>query len=195
MWAAALTALLAVISFGIAFATPPRSGPSCTFDACVEYPFTEISAFFPRDYLWMLPATLLLPAFLLLLSCIHYVARPSRRPFTLTAIVLAAISGAVIGADYFIQLTVIQPSVLRGETDGLSLWSQYNPHGIFIALEAFGYLVMALALAASGVAFAGGGLERVVRWLFWEPASSQQWRWSCWLSRTVTMSSTSSRSR
>jgi hypothetical protein len=43
---------------------------------------------------------------------------------------------ALIAGDYFIQLTVVQPSVLQGKVDGLLLWSQYNPHGIFIALEA-----------------------------------------------------------
>jgi hypothetical protein len=29
---------------------------------------------------------------------------------------------------------------MNGETDGLSILTQYNPHGIFIALEEIGYL-------------------------------------------------------
>lgn len=165
--AAALTAILAVVSFGIAIATPPRSGPSCTGDACVGYPYTDIISFFPRDYLWMFPATLLVFAFVLLAVCIHYGADEARRPLTLTGVVLAGVSAALIGTDYFIQLTVIQPSLLQGETDGLSLFSQYNPHGVFIALEALGYLLMCAAMGLLAPGINGTGrITRVARWTF-----------------------------
>jgi hypothetical protein len=33
----------------------------------------------------------------------------------------------------------MQPSLLKGETEGLTLFLQYNPDGIFIALEDLGY--------------------------------------------------------
>ena len=69
--------------------------------------------------------------------------------------------------DYGLQLTVVQPSLLRGETEGLSLFSQYNPHGIFIALENVGYLAMSLALLLVGLALrVSGRAERALRWLF-----------------------------
>ena len=48
--------------------------------------------------------------------------------------------------DYFVQLVVIQPSLHAGEADGISLLTQYNPHGLFIALEELGYLLMSLSL-------------------------------------------------
>jgi hypothetical protein len=38
------------------------------------------------------------------------------------------------------------PSLLKGEVGNLSLLSQYNPHGLFIALEDTSYLIMAVAL-------------------------------------------------
>jgi hypothetical protein len=50
-------------------------------------------------------------------------------------IVFATISCTLLVGDYFIQISVIQPSLLKGETDGIALLTQYNPHGIFIALE------------------------------------------------------------
>ncbi len=166
-WAGLTTAALSALAFAVAFATPPRSGPNCTLDECVSYPYTDIAPHFPRDYLWMFPATLVLFAFLAFVVCMHYYAPPARRPFTLIATALAAIAAALIAADYFIQLTVVQPSVLQGEVDGLSLWSQYNPHGIFIALEALGYLLICAALACSAPAFGGvRRLERAIRWLF-----------------------------
>jgi hypothetical protein len=70
-------------------------------------------------------------------------------------------------ADYFLQLAVIQPSVLAGEADGISLLTQYNPHGIFIALEELGYLLMSASLACMALTLSSATrLERVVRWLF-----------------------------
>jgi hypothetical protein len=58
-------------------------------------------------------------------------------------------------------------SLLRGELAGLSLLSQYNPHGVFIALEDIGYLMMSAALLfAAGVFTRRRRLERAVRRLF-----------------------------
>lgn len=113
------------------------------------------------------PATLLLFSFLVLVVCIHGRADEGRKPFTLTALVLAAISVTILSSDYFVQLSVIQPSVLRGETDGIALLSQYYPHGVFIALEELGYLLMSAALLFATPAFvAPGRLNALLPWLF-----------------------------
>ena len=45
------------------------------------------------------------------------------------------------------QLRFAQPAVLTRELDGLSPWTQYNPHGVFIALEDAGYVLMGVAFA------------------------------------------------
>jgi hypothetical protein len=43
----------------------------------------------------------------------------------------------------------------------------YNPHGIFIALEDAGYLMLSVAFLGAGLAFVRRTrLERVLRWLF-----------------------------
>lgn len=168
--AAALTLLLTLVSFAMAFLTPPRSGPSCSFDECVGSPYTDIAEYFPRDYLWMFPATLVPFVFLVLLVCVHYYAPPGRQPFTMIALLFASMASVIIATDYFIQLTVIQPSVIAGESDGLSLFSQYNPHGVFIALEAIGYLVMTAALLFTAPVFTGrSGIQRTLPWLFGLP--------------------------
>jgi hypothetical protein len=70
-------------------------------------------------------------------------------------------------SDYFLQLAVIRPSVLAGEADGASLLAQYNPHGIFIALEELGYLLMGASLACMAATLSRANrLERAIRWLF-----------------------------
>jgi len=89
--AALLTVLLAVIAFAMAVTTLPRSGPSCTFDVCVSYPYTDIAQYYPRDYLWMIPATLVLFPFLALVASLYGYASEERKSFGLVAISFAAI--------------------------------------------------------------------------------------------------------
>ena len=55
---------------------------------------------------------------------------------------------------------MIQPSVLRGESDGVAMLSQFNAHGLFIALEEVGYLAMSLSFLCLAFAF-----RRWLRWL------------------------------
>ena len=66
--------------------------------------------------------------------------------------------------DYAIQLAVLQPSLVKGEAGALSLFSQYNPHGVFIALEDIGYLVMGVSFGFAAAAVARvDRLHRAVR--------------------------------
>jgi hypothetical protein len=165
-WSAVLMTVMAFVSFGIGIATPPHSGPSC-LSACIFYPFANAVSFFPRDYFWMVPGIFLTPLFVVLMACIHNSAGEDEKIFSLIGLSFALVSAAVITMDYFIQLTVMQPSLLQGEMDGLALFSQYNPHGIFIALEELGYLMLALAFFFAALVFTQvGRLEQSIRWVF-----------------------------
>jgi hypothetical protein len=165
-WAAFGTGLTTIIAFGIALATPPLSGPLCAA-GCFSYPYHNVAARFPRDYYWMFPAmgaTLMYVAFMLGL---HARARPERRLVAQFALALSVMAALTIVGDYFVQLAVVQPSLLAGETDGVSLLIQYNPHGVFIALEELGYLLMSASLAAMALSLSSDTrMERVVRRLF-----------------------------
>ena len=169
-WTAILVAVAAVAALALGVTTPPRSGPFCTLDVverCVEYPYTDVAAYIPRDYLWMYPAILLGPLFVVLVICIQQAAAVRKTIFGQVAVVFAAIAGAVLFVGYFIQLTVMQPSLLKGEVEGLSLFSQYNPHGVFIALEDIGYVLMGAAFLFLAPLFDGSSrLERGLRLLF-----------------------------
>jgi hypothetical protein len=164
-WIAILTAALAVITFAVGVTTPPRSGPFCA-GSCITYPYTDAAAFVPRDYLWMYPASLLAVIVVVLMTCIHQCAPDDRKIWNLIGLSFASVSAAVILIDYSVQLAVVQPSLVEGETAFLSLWSQYNPHGIFIAFEDLGYLMMAVAFLFVAGVFRGSGLGRALRWLF-----------------------------
>jgi hypothetical protein len=110
---------------------------------------------------------LLTPLFVVLAGCIHACTHRSRRVFSLIGLCFASISAAIVTVDYFIQLQVLEPSLIKGESDVLVLFSQYNPHGIFIALEDLGYLMLCVAFLFSGAALSHTSrLGRAIRWTF-----------------------------
>lgn len=150
-WVAALTALTTSVSFLLAVFTLPRSGPFCQSD-CVGYPYTDIARFVPRDFLWMYPALLPAPLFVAMLNGLHERVLPERRRFSRLALAFGAMAATILTADYFLQLRVIQPAVINGEFDGLAPLTQYNPHGVFIALEEAGYVLMAVSFLFAGLA-------------------------------------------
>ncbi len=167
-WAAILTVLLTAATAVAGVATPARSGPFCgpTTWACVPAPYTDVAQFIPGDYLWLIPAILLVPVFVVLMAAVHGWAAEPQRIFSRIALAFALAYAIVIAVDYFAQFAVVIPSLQAGETEGLSLFTQYNPHGLFIAGEALGCLAMSLALLFAAPVFAGGRLERAIRWLF-----------------------------
>ena len=173
-WIAILTAVTAAAALGIAVTTAPaRSGPNCpplvdlgVVESCVEYPYTDVAAFVPIEYIWMYPAFLLALLFVVLTICIHFYAPVGKKIISQIALSFAMLSATVHAINYFVQLAVIQPSLLKGELEGLVLFSQYNPHGIFIALEDLGYLMMGVTFSFIAFVFARRDkLERAIRFI------------------------------
>jgi hypothetical protein len=167
-WAAVLTALVTATFAVAGVLTPARSGPFCgpTTWACIAAPYTDVARFIPGDYLWLIPGILLIPIFVVLVAAIHGYAPESRKIFSSIGLVFATAFAVVVGVDYFAQFAVVIPSLQAGETEGLSLFTQYNPHGLFIAGESLGYLAMSLALLFAAPVFARGRIERAIRWVF-----------------------------
>jgi hypothetical protein len=170
-WTSILTAVAAAAALGIAVTTAPaRSGPFCMVDlvgSCITYPYTDVAAFVPIEYIWMYPAFLMALLFVVLVVCIHHYAAVDKQVFSQIALPFAVISATAHAINYFIQLAVVQPSLLKSEVEGLSLLSQYNPHGVFIALEDVGYLMMGVAFLFVAAVFSRREkLERTIRLLF-----------------------------
>ena len=137
-----LLVLITIISFAVV--VPPISGPFCP-GPCINYPFTEILTRFPREYIWMYTSILIMLFYIVQAVCIHRYTTAGKRTFSLIGLSFAIISATVLMIDYFIQVSVIQPSLLNGETEGIAILTQYNPHGIFIALEELGYIIMSFS--------------------------------------------------
>jgi hypothetical protein len=165
-YSAILTALLTVLSFVIAYLTPPLSGPFCT-GGCFTYPYSDIASRFPRDYIWMYPAMVLNVVYYVLMVAIHYFAPVEKKIFSHIGMSFAFLSMALFVIDYFLQVSVIQPSLVLGETDGIALLSQFNAHGVFIVLEEIAFIMMSMSMLFMTPVFAGQTKsEKAIRWIF-----------------------------
>ena len=165
-WAAILTAALAAVSFGVAVTTPPRTGPFAAPGSAIPFPYSAAAKFVPRDFLWMYPALLMMLAFLVLAVCVREHGVADRKVVGTIGLCLAVASFTIIAVDYFIQLRTVQPALLNGEFDGLAIMSQYNPHGVYIALEELGFLAMGLSFAFLALVIGSSRLEGVTRWVY-----------------------------
>lgn len=160
------TTFLTIITFSIAISTPPLSGPFCKA-GCFEYPYLDIASRFPRDYYWMFAALLLFSVFPVLMVCIHFFTSPDRKFFSFLGVVFSSFSSVILLTNYFLQVSVIQISLINNETDGVSILSQFNPHGIFIALEELGFILMSVSLFLTAFSFnKKNSLENSIRWIY-----------------------------
>ena len=149
-WIAILTSLFSAISLVIGIFTPVRSGPYCE-KSCISYPYTEAANFYPRDYYWMYSAIILVISYLILVNYILQYSESNMKLYNRIGLSFALISSIVLLIDYFVQLTVVVPSLNKGETNGISLLTMYNPHGLFLALEDIGYLMMSFSFLFIGL--------------------------------------------
>ncbi|MDY0295751.1 MAG: hypothetical protein RB296_00330 [Acidobacteriota bacterium] len=145
-YAALLTAILGVVTFGLAMTAVPDSGAFCPGD-CFTWPYLDTLSEYPGDYLWMPAAILFLLAFAVFMTVLHGAAEAGRKMFSRAGPAFGLMAVLILVMNYFVQFTVVPASLMNGQTGGISLLTQYNPHGIFIALEELGYLLLALAFA------------------------------------------------
>ncbi|MEJ2263286.1 MAG: hypothetical protein P8X95_07565 [Anaerolineales bacterium] len=165
-YSALLTTVITIVTFGFALIAIPISGANCPGD-CVTYPYLDTVSQFPRDFLWMPLAILMVIAYVMLMVSIHFYAPDPRKIFSQVGLSFALIAAAILASNYFIQFSVIPMSLMNGETNGLATLIQYNPHGVFIALEELGFLIMSLSFVFMAPVFANKSrLESAVRWIF-----------------------------
>ncbi len=165
-YSAILTTVITIVTFGFAMIAIPISGANCPGD-CAKYPYLDTVSQFPRDFIWMPLAILLVLAYVTLMASIHTSAPGQKKIFSQVGLSFALIAAAILAADYYIQFSVIPTSLMNRETEGLALLIQYNPHGVFLALEELGYLVMSLSFLFMAPVFANRNrLEFAVRWIF-----------------------------
>ena len=84
---------------------------------------------FPRDYLWMPPAMLLVVFYVILMVSIHAYAAQHKSIYSQIGLSFALIAAGILLSDYFIQFSVVPVSLMNQETDGIALLTQYIATG------------------------------------------------------------------
>lgn len=158
-----LLTVLTIIGFGFAIIAIPPSGPYCPGN-CMDYPYLDILKYYPRDYLWMYIISFQLIVFMIFVIANHFNAKRDKNIYSFISVSLAIITTTVLLANYFIQHSVVPISMMKGQTEGISLLTQYNGHGIFIVLEELGFILMSLTFLFLSPIFTGKNrLEKVLK--------------------------------
>jgi uncharacterized BrkB/YihY/UPF0761 family membrane protein len=100
-YSAILTTVITIVTFGFAMAAIPISGANCPGD-CVKYPYLDTISQFPRDFLWMPLAIMLVLAYVTLMVSIHSYAPRQKKIFSQVGLSFALIAAAILAGDYFI---------------------------------------------------------------------------------------------
>lgn len=100
-----------------------------------------------------------------MLSSIYLIVTPERRIWGWLGAMFAVFYGAVLGAVYWVILTVVPSSISSGDLSGLAPLIVTSPHSIVNSLEGIGYGFMGLATLFGGLAFGGARLGSWIRWL------------------------------
>jgi hypothetical membrane protein len=158
--------VLTLITFGFALSAVPISGVLCP-ENCITYPYLDTLSQFPKDYVWMFFAFFQLLAYLIFAVSIDCYSSADRKVTSRVGLTLAILSIAILLVTYFLQFSVVPASLMYNETEGIALITQYNPHGIFIALEELGYLLTSLSFVFVAPLFDGeNNIETTIRWVF-----------------------------
>lgn len=166
LYSAILTVVMTIVTLGFAMTAIPISGANCPSD-CIEYPYLDTLSQFPKDYLWMYLAIVMILVYVVLMAAIHSYAVEQKKIFSQIALSFAIITAIILIGDYYVQFSVVPISLMSGETEGVTLLTQYNPHGIFIALEELGYIMMSISFLFIAPVFANRNrLETAIRWIF-----------------------------
>lgn len=165
-YASATLAAVTIVTFGFALLAVPISGSNCPSN-CIEYPYLDTIDRFPRDYIWMFFAIVMLIAYIVFVVALRTTSKNRDSVSGTVAVVLAGLVAAVLVPMYFVQASVVPSSLAAEQTEGISLLTQYNPHGLFIAVEEIGYLLMSLSfLFLVKLIDWDGMLSKIVRWAF-----------------------------
>jgi len=153
------------VVFAVAFLGIGFFGSSYT-EGILKYPYV-LTVIRPIDYAVWYPAFFLALTLVVLVACIHRETPAEEMVFSLIALSFTIIYTVLTVSDFFLQWTVVLPSILRNETSDLSLFSIYNPHGFPIAIESLGYLMLNTSFLFLAIVFGGKSrIERAIRWFF-----------------------------
>jgi len=115
-------------------------------------------------FVLLTPSLLLGASFLVLVVCVHQLARPDRRVWSHAAVAFATIYTALISINYYVQLTWVAPRLASGNIEGIEPFLFVPFDSFLYAVDILGYSFMSVATLFAARVFTGDGQERIVRW-------------------------------
>jgi hypothetical protein len=114
--------------------------------------------------LLLTPSLFLGISFAVLMVSIHYYAPEDRKVWSHVGLTFATIYAVLISINYFVQLTLVVPRLLRGDVESIR-FLLFVPFDSFLySVDILGYSFMSIATLFAAFVFTKGGLERTVRW-------------------------------
>ncbi len=110
------------------------------------------------------PSLFLGTSFLVLMVSVHYFAPENKKIWSHIGIVFATIYTVLISINYYIQLTLVVPHLLRGDVESIR-FLLFVPFDSFLySVDILGYSFMSLSTLFAAFVFSKTRLERTVRW-------------------------------
>ena len=162
-WSAVIAALSFVI-YTICFVVILSTSPLFAWTTLADYVAYAEAYGGPFQPLAQLAMLLFGLSLVVLTNSVHSWVSPDRRILTRISSSFASLFAVTIGIHYFTQLSAVRLSLLAGETEGLQLVVQANPHSFSSAINMLGWSVF-LGLSSLFLApvFSSTGLERLIR--------------------------------
>ena len=111
----------------------------------------------------LIPSLFLAPSFALLMLCVHYYATEDKKVWSHAGIMFATIYAVMVSINYYVQLTLVVPHMLRGEIESIRPFL-FSPFDSFIySVDVLGYSFMSLSTLFGAFVFSGTGLNRTAR--------------------------------
>lgn len=116
--------------------------------------------------LTVVPSLLVAPGFIALLAAVHLWSPPRQRHLSLLAFGGALVYSVMVLTNYYLQLSLVRPSLETGHADRVALLIMDDPNSAFWSIELLAYGIQGTAAGIAAFVFAGPGLERAIRWSF-----------------------------
>jgi hypothetical protein len=109
------------------------------------------------------PSLFLGTSFAVLMLSVHYYAPEEKKIWSHAGVMFATIYAVLISINYFVQLTLVVPHLMRGEVESIR-FLLFTPFDSFLySVDILGYSFMSLSTLFAAFVFTGTGLEQTVR--------------------------------
>jgi hypothetical protein len=108
----------------------------------------------------LISGIVLIPAFVVLMACIHDYANVEKKIYVQLGLLFAVGYSVLIGFNYYMQLTLVNNGLYTASFD------MADPDSIMWVIEVLGYGFMGLSTLFAAWVFNTGTIEKTIKWLF-----------------------------